>query len=458
MSADNNSVTTSSNTESQPIENEQNSTSYSYTHSEEMKLHDYMHELGQKNMVSKGFDPSMPDNKNIDQANASWNQTKYQFPNDLTTVPAEFYQRPDMQGSPILQDKEELIHFREVNAAFLNYKIDSLRDIARVERDFNSIDKRFLEYLSGDYAEKIEKCKKAIDQNHKFCDLVIDQYKDMFPTKTLQTGETIYGPFWVANKDISKTRSTMRQLVRDWSAEGKAERDACYIPLINEVKRCYPNPSPENMVRVLCPGSGLGRLPFDLATHGYSAQGNEFSYYMLLVSNVILNETPHKEMYEVLPYIHNFSNNLTADQPFKKFKIPDVEPTKMIPKWVEFSMAAGEFINVYKDEVEQWDAIATCFFVDTANNIIEYIEIIYSILKPGGIWTNLGPLLYHYSEMAHECSIELSYDELLHVIKKFGFVIEFEDDMDCTYCSDIESMMKTVYKCKQFTARKPMKK
>lgn len=32
-----------------------------------------------------------------------------------------------------------------------------------------------------------------------------------------------------------------------------------------------------------------------------------------------------------------------------------------------------------------WDAVVTCFFIDTAHNIIEYIEIISKILKDGGV-------------------------------------------------------------------------
>jgi hypothetical protein len=32
-----------------------------------------------------------------------------------------------------------------------------------------------------------------------------------------------------------------------------------------------------------------------------------------------------------------------------------------------------------------WDAVVTCFFIDTAHNIVEYIEIIARILKPGGV-------------------------------------------------------------------------
>lgn len=32
-----------------------------------------------------------------------------------------------------------------------------------------------------------------------------------------------------------------------------------------------------------------------------------------------------------------------------------------------------------------WDAVVTCFFIDTAHNIIEYIETISKILKDGGV-------------------------------------------------------------------------
>lgn len=55
-------------------------------------------------------------------------------------------------------------------------------------------------------------------------------------------------------------------------------------------------------------------------------------------------------MYEVQPYIHNFSNNKHKDQPFKVYNIPDINPPEKIPKWVDFSMVAGEFIMVYKDQ------------------------------------------------------------------------------------------------------------
>lgn len=43
-------------------------------------------------------------------------------------------------------------------------------------------------------------------------------------------------------------------------------------------------------VKVLVPGAGLGRLAFEIASRGYSCQGNEFSLFMLIASNFVLNK------------------------------------------------------------------------------------------------------------------------------------------------------------------------
>lgn len=38
--------------------------------------------------------------------------------------------------------------------------------------------------------------------------------------------------------------------------------------------------------------------------------------------------------------------------------------------------------QVYTTENE-WDCVSTCFFIDCANNILSFIEVIYKILRPG---------------------------------------------------------------------------
>jgi hypothetical protein len=66
----------------------------------------------------------------------------------------------------------------------------------------------------------------------------------------------------------------------------------------------------------------------------------------------------------------------------------------------------------------------------------------------------MGPLLYHYSEIEKECSIELSWDEVKYIIVSMGFEIKKEDIKESVYSSDCDSMMKTVYRCIYFTAVK----
>jgi len=38
----------------------------------------------------------------------------------------------------------------------------------------------------------------------------------------------------------------------------------------------------------------------------------------------------------------------------------------------------------------QWSAVVTCFFIDTARNVVDYVKLIRRLLRPGGVWLNLG--------------------------------------------------------------------
>lgn len=93
------------------------------------------------------------------------------------------------------------------------------------------------------------------------------------------------------------------------------------------------------------------------------------------------------DQYAIYPFIHSFSN-IKSDT-LSPIMIPDVLPTKLGPG-VDFSMVAGDFIEVYTAQPEEWDVVVTCFFMDTAKNIIEYMEVIYKTLKQNGTWINIG--------------------------------------------------------------------
>ena len=40
--------------------------------------------------------------------------------------------------------------------------------------------------------------------------------------------------------DMDKVKTTVKQFVRDWSNDGKNERDACYKPVLDEIEELFP--------------------------------------------------------------------------------------------------------------------------------------------------------------------------------------------------------------------------
>ena len=357
------------------------------------------------------------------------------------------------------KDPEEYRHLRNVVSAFFNYQIDSLRDLARTERDFKSIDEKYLKRMSFDYTERLDKLKKAIWLNYSFLLKVADPYKNMFKLYKGKNGEVLMEPLLVEVKDIIKMRSTLRLFTRDWAIDGIDERSSTYKPILNELKKFFENKTKKEFqegINILVPGAGLGRLMYEIAKLGFKSQGNEFSYYMLLCSNFIFNNTTKKDEFILQPFIHSFSNIFNEEDPFKKISIPDENLGEELSKTDtgEMSMVAGEFCHVYKEKINFFDGIVTCYFIDTANNIIEYIETIHNIVKIGGIWINFGPLLYHYTENENEISIELSWEEVKHIIIGFGFEFKKIEVVKTTYSTNKDSMTQRIYNCVFFSAVK----
>lgn len=351
-------------------------------------------------------------------------------------------------------DEEERSHFLDCCWSFLEYGADAEGEIGSFEEGIEELEELDLAlWRTAQGGPKVDPkawlldISRRVEVNRRFLELLPSPEVcgiDLGPDGEKVVCEMPAG-HTVASRNSSKVRSTLRQFVRDWGREGEAERAASYGPIIDALARHMPA-SRGVMPAVLCPGCGLGRLPFELAARGYAAQGNEFSYHMLLGSHLILNRCAEIECHTIFPYVLSTAHRAGKSDHLRAVKIPDVCPRNALGDDSELSMAAGEFIEVYKDQEAEWDAMATVFFLDTAKNVFLYIRIIAHVVKPGGLWINLGPLLYHYADIQEERSIEPSWEEVRAEIVKYFDIIE-EDRRVAQYTTNPGSMMGVRYTC-----------
>ena len=292
--------------------------------------------------------------------------------------------------------------------------------------------------------------------------------------------------------DMDKVHTTIRQFYRDWSAEGNIERKAAYSPVLTDLEIFFDDAHDKSRVKILVPGAGLGRLVFEICRLGYDVEGNEISYHQLLASSWILNEVQPHEHFDLYPFATTFSNHISRSHQLKAVKIPDVHPgTELLRNSEEqelrssqrMRMTAADFVIMYGDEhhVGMFDAVVTVFFLDTAPNLLNYIQTIHNCLTRGGCWINLGPLLWHFEEsgpadaarapnpvppgksgtkgnagIAEPGSIELTNEEVLLLVESMGFKIEGQEirTADAGYIQDPSSMIQNLYRVSHWVARK----
>jgi len=309
---------------------------------------------------------------------------------------------------------------------------------------------------------------------------------------------------WSTEEDIDKTHSVLKSLARDWSKEMSAEREMCYKPILDAVLKYIPLVTGEtgssnsqqtltstsSISRLVVPGAGVSRLALELSSMGYEVQGNEFSYHMLLASDYILNACSSQNPFSIAPWIGSTKNICKSLHPARQMLIPDVDPAEMLARnksslvgsitedSPSFSMGMGEFASTYRKPSEHgaWAGVISCFFLDTAPSIIEYMQVVYDLLSENGVFINFGPLLYHWSgpparpsdnsfddyvarfsamDQRYLTSLDLSWEDARAALLNIGFeIIEEKLNLNATYTVDEKSLMSTNFRCIFFVAKK----
>lgn len=287
--------------------------------------------------------------------------------------------------------------------------------------------------------------------------------------------------------DLDKARSTIRQLYRDWSAEGASERQASYAPVLQDFAHAFSNVPDRGNISVLVPGAGLGRLVFELCNQGFDVEGNEISYHQLIASSWILNHTEEAEQHSLFPFALDFSNVVSRAHQLKMVRIPDVHPATTLASSTlptnksavdRMNITAADFSDFYMNvrNRHKFDAVATVFFLDTASNLISYIQAVSNCLKTGGIWVNNGPLLWHWADRGpsldegstqspknhepmgrlNQGRVELSVEEVLMLVSSMGFELDDKgiQSEGSGYIQNPNCLLQSLYRTSHWVARK----
>ncbi|SGY94033.1 BQ5605_C037g11623 [Microbotryum silenes-dioicae] len=338
---------------------------------------------------------------------------------------------PDSQTTATESESEapnndtEARHQATVVATFDSYRRVALSANQRRRADYFQLPPQHRRLLPG-YAELLNKVDGLLSQNAHFLHAVVE-LNPFPPAQQIVDAEAPQEP------DHERLRSTLRSVARDWSVEGAHEREAAYTPILNAFQELYGHYEAEDKAKlnVLVPGAGLGRLAWEIVNAGYTCQE----------TNRVLNSfhsTTSINAHTIHPYLHSFSNIRTNADLLGSVQIPDVDPSTIASTSSgEFSFAAGDFLEIYAQPSQQahFDVIVTCFFIDTAKNIVEYLERIWSLLKEDGVWINCGPTLWHFENTEGCNSIELSLEDVKALAKRIGFVLEVRSPYEWQFSS-----------------------
>jgi len=294
------------------------------------------------------------------------------------------------------------------------------------------LERRFLgETLLKKRAEAI---KKARDANRRFVEGMLEDLPDLcagpFDTKECErkvcdVRELSPGVSTLPSSSYGSIASVFLHLFRDWSAECEHVFESTYKPAIDELRQVLPGGGD-----ILLPGAGLGRLALLLAAAGYKVEANDASRLFVTAADYLLNRAPKGNIF---PLAHVFSENWGFEQQYIEIEVPKPSPAEAAQSSTApaFVMVPGDFIKTYGKGCvghRKFDAIVTCFFIDTATDLVELFGAMDDLLGEGGIWVNVGPL--NWRKEAH---LKLTYDEIVAVWESMGYEFLSKKRIDCDY-------------------------
>jgi carnosine N-methyltransferase len=257
------------------------------------------------------------------------------------------------------------------------------------------------------------------------------------------------------SSDLHQLTSSLRSACRDWTLLGDTERAQTYNVITAILHEFLP---PDAIVCV--PGAGLCRLAVEIASHGFVSHAYENSFVMIIISRIAMK---HKRSFRVFPFCHQLSGLDNVADSLISAVFPDatvresdddegiLEPFELLGA-ERLILMAGGFDGLRATCHEQYDAIVTSFFIDVVEDLAGTIALFHQILKPGGYWVNLGPMMLHHGD--DEFFSTATLDDVSAIARRVGFQIIREERIETTYIANPQAHVRTLYRCRLCVARK----
>ncbi|KAG6017810.1 hypothetical protein E4U41_004140 [Claviceps citrina] len=318
---------------------------------------------------------------------------------------------------------------------------------------------------SVSYSSKFVRVEQKLASNQHLCDGIVQASLGFYGIgadelrRHIRDREAEGGG---AQPDRTAVSQALKHIVRDWTEEGGRERDAPFACLRGALETLFPerNVGGRREVRILLPGAGLGRLGHEISRlGGFEVTINEWSMYMNAAYRFLETQTTALA-HSLHPFVDGWSHHATDEDMHRALRFPDVPIHGRSVLLVE-----GDFTTEFRAQEGHYDAVLTYFFIDTARNLVSYLETIRHVLAEGAVWINLGPLLYGTGPL-----VQLSLRDLMTVSERMGFRFLETDgrcggvptfggeptvrSVEASYTFDCRALTRNAYNAQFWVARK----
>ncbi|KAF1953770.1 methyltransferase-like protein [Byssothecium circinans] len=278
------------------------------------------------------------------------------------------------------------------------------------------------------YPAHFENARKGIEVNSRFSEQIAQMAREHYHTGPRALEDEEDAEFGVVDLVFG-------HLSRDWSAQGAKERQAVFPPVLDGLEQHFGGTGNGRGKRVLVPGSGLGRLASDVADLGYDVTASELDYGSILAYRLLTNHTGSLHQHTLQPFVTKWTHQANPSSRYSILTVPDHWPNEAV-KLVE-----GDFLEMFPRDGE-FDAVVTLFFIDISRNLVDFLTNIHRLLKPRGVWINLGPLKW-----GTHSALQLSAEEVLQLADLLGFDMDHTSrkSIDSLYAEQPETLLKFTY-------------